>query len=123
MPHPSRQAKSKPRSRDSSRQTVIVASIASALVLGGLASREYMIAKQRATAAVPSDEEIYTGSILFMPDQGPICRQLLFDNQTGRFADNGMVDCARAAYQGASGTPKQWSAARVRVISDGFRQR
>jgi hypothetical protein len=78
-----------------------------------------------AVAAVlaAADDDIYTGSILYMPDSGNACRQLLFDNQNGQFTDNGYVDCDRAAYRGANATPKQWSAARVRVISSGFRDR
>jgi hypothetical protein len=56
-----------------------------------------------------------------MPHEGRICRQVLFDNRTGRFSDNGNVDCERAAYRSAS--PKQWSFARVRAISTGFRDR
>ena len=48
---------------------------------------------------MPSDDdEIYTGSILYMPDMGNVCRQLLFDNHNGQFTDNGYVDCERAAY-------------------------
>jgi hypothetical protein len=74
-----------------------------------------------AAASAAADDEIYTGSILYMPDSGNACRQLLFDNQNGQFTDNGYVDCDRAAYRGAA-TPKQWSIARVRVISSGFRE-
>jgi hypothetical protein len=43
-------------------------------------------------APVPSDAEIYTGSILFVPDDGRVCRRFLFDNRTGRFSDSGLVD-------------------------------
>ena len=56
-------------------------------------------------------------------DKGKICRQILFDNHTGQFTDNGYVDCERAVYHGASDPPKRWSAARVRVIGTGFRRR
>ena len=37
-------------------------------------------------APAPSDAEIYTGSILFVPDDGRVCRRFLFDNRTGRFS-------------------------------------
>jgi hypothetical protein len=56
-----------------------------------------------------------------MPDTSNVCHQWLFDNHSGQFTDNGNVDCLRAAYRGALDGPKQWSAARVRVISTGFR--
>ncbi len=72
------------------------------------------------SAAEPVEREVYTGSILYMPDDGRICRQLLFDNHNGRFSDNGYVDCEAAAYRGALDVPKQWSVARLHVISTGF---
>jgi hypothetical protein len=124
-----RPSKSKPTTaRDGTRQVLVVLAIAAALTLGLFATNEYLTARQRAVAeaaaaATPSDDEIYTGSILYTPDEGRICHQILFDNRTGIFADNGSVDCERAAYQSSVGAAKQWSAARVRVISTGFRQR
>jgi hypothetical protein len=114
-----------PRPRDNSRQTAVVVAIAAFLALGLLATGGYVAARQRpaVVATASDDDEIYTGSILYMPDEGRICRQLLFDNHTGRLRDNGSVDCERATYRGSSDTPKQWSVARVRVISSGFRDR
>ncbi len=96
--------------------------VAGALAVGALAADKYAAAQKLAAAAAlaQSDDEIYTGSILYMPNEGNICRQLLFDNHNGRFTDNGYVDCERAFYQGSLDTPKQWSAARLRAISDGF---
>jgi hypothetical protein len=67
------------------------------------------------------DGETYTGSILYMPHVGATCHQLLFDNLTGKMADNGPVDCNRASYRPARVPPKNWSAARVDVIRDSFR--
>jgi hypothetical protein len=115
--------------RDSVRHTLGV--VAAGVLLGTslFASGEYLTARQRASAAAAaaaaalSDAEIYTGSILYMPNEGRTCHQLLFDNHTGRFTDNGNVDCEIAAYRGVDGNlPKQWSSARARVIADGFRQ-
>jgi hypothetical protein len=113
---------------DSVRQTLGVIAIGALLGTSLFATGEYITARQRASAAAAAaaaanDEEIYTGSILYMPDEGRTCHQLLFDNHTGRLTDNGKVDCENAAYHGfGGGLPRQWSAARVRVISDGFRQ-
>ena len=73
-------------------------------------------------AVLPSEAELYAGSIVYIPDEGKLCRQILFDNRTGRLDDKGMVDCALAD-PGGSAAPKQWPAARVRVISTGFRRR
>ena len=119
----SRPAKTRSRGRSGSRQAFIALAFGACLGLGALAI-DYCVTAQRqaAVALLPSDDdEIYTGSILYMPDMGNVCRQLLFDNQNGQFTDNGYVDCARAAYR--IDGPKRWSAARVRVISDGFRKR
>jgi len=73
-------------------------------------------------ASAPSDDEVYTGSILYVPDEGKVCRQLLFDNRTGRVQDNGLVDCEHAYYRGTGDMTKQWSTARALVISESFRQ-
>jgi hypothetical protein len=77
----------------------------------------------RPATAARNAGEIYTGSVLYMPQEGRNCHQMLFDNHTGRFTDSGSVDCENAAYRGVDGNlPKQWSSARARVIADGFRQ-
>jgi hypothetical protein len=116
-----RRSKVRPRGRERSRQMVVVAAIGGVLATGLFATREIQIPRSPAVATIaPSDDdEIYTGSILYMPYDGKICRQVLFDNRTGRLNDNGLVDCERAIYRSASATPN----ARARIISGGFRQR
>jgi len=113
-----RPPKVRPRTRQGSLHTVFV--IAAFLTLGLFLNGKYVTWTQHAApvAIAASDDEIYTGSILFMPPEGRICRQILFDNRTGRFSDNGNVDCERASYQRA-GT-KHWSPARLWAISRGF---
>jgi hypothetical protein len=69
-----------------------------------------------------SDDEIYTGSILFPLKDETRCHQLLFDNRTGQFKDNGTVDCLKASYRSTTRAPMQWSAMRAQVISESFRQ-
>ena len=71
--------------------------------------------------ATPSDDEIYTGSILFVPDDGKICRRFLFDNRTGRLSDNGLVDCESAYYRSPGVSPAQMSIARTQAISETYR--
>jgi hypothetical protein len=107
-------------------QVGLVVAIGAVLGFAAFGIDDYVTAKKTAakaaaTALAASDEEIYTGSILYMPNRGELCRQLLFDNQNGQFTDNGYVDCARAAYRNPNEDAKHWSAARVRVISTGFR--
>jgi hypothetical protein len=116
---PSR-SKNRSRVRDRSRLMLVVASIGGVLATGLLTTREIEIPRSPAAAViVPSDDEVYMGSILYMPRQGTFCRQVLFDNRTGRLSDNGMVDCESAIYRSASSTPN----ARARAISEGFRER
>jgi hypothetical protein len=110
-----------------SRQTLAVVAIGVALALGALAFQEFSARQSAAAAAqwakadAAGNDEIYTGSIVYMPDEGGTCHQMLFDNQTGRFTDNGYVDCEGALYHGTDG-PKQWSTDRLHVISAGFRR-
>ena len=128
----------RPRRRDSVRQIAAVVAVAVSLAGGLFAAGRYIAArplvghlatpaagaattKAAAAGTAVGDDDIYTGSILYMPEEGRTCRQLLFDNQTGRFSDNGYVDCVNAAYH-SPGEPKLWSAARARVISNGFRR-
>jgi hypothetical protein len=108
--------------RNRTRQVCIVLASAGVFAVAALQIAGYATAKPKPAVAADAqgDEEIYTGSILYMPDEGDVCRQILFDNHNGRFTDNGYVDCEQAAYQGSSDAPRQWSAARLRVISSGF---
>jgi hypothetical protein len=113
------------RSPNRSRQTFIVGAIGAMVAVAALATAKFVeVSGEMAAAALGArGEEVYTGSILYVLDENNICRQLLFDNHSGQFIDNGYVDCALAAYHGAFDPPKTWSSARVRVITDGFRQR
>jgi len=121
-----RYPRQKNRARSSFHEILTVSALGAMLALGVVAADQYVVAKRhaaaaRVAAAAVSDEEIYTGSILYMPDSSNICHQWMFDNHNGQFSDNGYVNCERAFYQGSPDSPKQWSAARVRLISSGFR--
>jgi hypothetical protein len=103
----------------SSLHTIIA--VAVFFTLGLFVNEEYLThpAPPVAPKVGPSDDEIYTGSILFTPHEGNICRQFLFDNRTGRFTDNGKVDCERA--EGLGGI--HYSTGRLWAISRGFHPR
>jgi hypothetical protein len=117
-----RRTKVRQRARDGFGLTIAGAALAALLAVGLFAGDKYVSATRHAAALGKTSGvgEIYTGSILYMPDEGRLCRQILFDNHTGLLTDNGSVDCEHAAYRGTDNTPKQWSAARARVISTGF---
>jgi len=120
-----RPTKNHPRAGNGAAQTIVVViAIAAVLALGALATNQYLVAAKRQAAGTfeaSNDDDIYTGSILYLPYEGSNCRQLLFDNRSGRFTDNGNVDCAQASSESGIGSPKQWSAARAKAISMGFR--
>jgi len=119
-----RSAKTRRRAGNGSRQVfIVVVALLAMLALGALATDRYAVTAKRQTGAAvdaPDNDDIYTGSILYMPDTSNVCHQWLFDNRNGQFTDNGNVGCEQAEYQGLDG-PKRWSAARIRVISTGFR--
>jgi len=100
----------------------VLVAIAVILAGGALGVRHFVTA-QRTTLIKPlTDNEIYTGSILFPSPDATSCRQLFFDNRTGQFKDNGSVDCQKAYYRGMVQSPMQWSSMRAQVISESFRQ-
>lgn len=132
-----RPGKGRPIAGNAAHQVFIVIAAGATLGLGALATNGYMTSPTHETASIAAgagragraattaaagqnDEDIYTGSIVYMPDDGRLCRQLLFNNETGQLTDNGYVDCEQAIYHGGDG-PKQWSAARIQVIATGFR--
>lgn len=63
----------------------------------------------------------YTGAILYRPDTGSLCRQILFNNQSGQSVDKGYVDCEHAAYPNPVDGAEPTVASRARVIANGFR--
>jgi|HubBroStandDraft_5_1064220.scaffolds.fasta_scaffold355387_2 hypothetical protein len=132
----SRRSKRRNPSRDGFRHVAVVigfgAVLSAGLFAGGYAvQQQFMPNLLKAfsgngrgvakTASATGSGEIYTGSILYFPYEGSNCRQLLFDNRNGHFTDKGYVDCEEASLQGGVNSPKQWSATRAKVISEGFR--
>jgi hypothetical protein len=122
MKRAKRRAENNRRGSERSRSMIVLVTMAAIMATGLFATRSIDIAKPSTTATrQPSDTEIYTGSILFEPDDAKVCHQLLFDNRTGLINDNGTVDCGRAYYHSPNDAPLRWSTARAQVISEGFR--
>jgi hypothetical protein len=104
------------------RRIAAVAAVMAMLAAGLFAARETTIKLSSAKPiATPSDDEIYTGSILFVPDDGRVCRRFLFDNRSGRLSYSGLVDCESAYYRSPGAPPAQMSIARTQAISETFR--
>jgi hypothetical protein len=110
------------RPRSALRQAIIaVFALAVCLGLGVLGTDQYLTRRAAAaTTAAAVNGQVYTGTILFFPEGGNDCHRMYFNNQDGRFSDNGLVDCAHAAYESTKDAPKSWSVARTAVISKGF---
>jgi hypothetical protein len=70
---------------------------------------------------VYTDEEMRTGSILFVPLRGDECQHNLFDNKTGQIWHSGYVSCDVALSKTENEKSKGWSLARTEAIRGGFR--
>ncbi len=77
----------------------------------------------RTAVSINADDDLTTGSIVFVPVLGNRCRNRLIDNATWRIRDNGFVDCRAALAQSANVRRLQWSSPRIDVIRDGFLRR
>jgi hypothetical protein len=76
-----------------------------------------------ARSALPqhNDDDLATGSVIFVPQTGNACRERLIDNATWTMRDAGTVPCDRVfsgAHRG-SGLP---GSARLDAIRDSFRK-
>jgi hypothetical protein len=118
-----RQRAKKRNSRsERARRITAVAALMVVLAAGFFAATKTKIELSAAKlAATPSDDEIYTGAILFVPDDGKVCRRFLFDNRSGRLTDSELVDCESAYYRSPGTPPAQMSIARTQAISETFR--
>ena len=104
------------------RRIMAVAAVLGLLTAGLFAARDAKIELTAAKpVAKPRDDEIYTGAILYVPDDGKVCRRVLFDNRTGQLSDGGLVDCESAYYRSPNTPPAQMSVARTQAISETFR--
>lgn len=70
-----------------------------------------------------TDDDLATGSIIFVPILGNTCRKKLIDNATWQIRDSGLVDCRAALARGAHGNQLGWSTSRVDIIRNGFYSR
>ena len=67
------------------------------------------------------DNELYTGSIIFIPPTGERCWQRMLDNRDGKLWDKGYVSCDEAISQLLDSKRHGGTAVRLRKISKVFR--
>ena len=121
FPRPSERRQ--PRPRSAWRQAIIAAlALVVVVTLGAFGADEFLVHRDAAAAvAAASARSVYVGSVLFYPNLGNRCHQLYFDNRDGHFADNGAVDCTRAAAEmTVKDGQKGSAAARTEGISKSF---
>lgn len=107
--------------RDDRHALEIGAAFVAVLISGAVFMiREAPRSAPRTVAAAPADDDLTTGSIIFMPVAGDICRNHLIDNATWMIRDNGVVDCRTALARYAPPRRVGWSPARIDVIRAGF---
>jgi hypothetical protein len=83
----------------------------------GIATR----ASTSGTGDETGDDTLTTGSILFVPMEGNLCRKCLIDNKTWLMRDKGYVTCDEAVSWNANIQARPYSATtRVGAIRDGF---
>lgn len=76
-------------------------------------------AQNAPTVTAYGDDELRTGSILFVPTQGNVCQKKLIDNATWRIWNFGSVVCDEAvSWNAAHGT--RFTGSRINAIRDGF---
>lgn len=109
--------------RDGERAVLALLCLVCAIAFAFFAQREpdrrTLAATNPASQTTPDDDEIYTGSIVFVPMEGNDCHQNLIDNLTGRIRDNGIKPCDAALARSGS-VPRAWSAARIDAVRGGF---
>jgi hypothetical protein len=109
------------RSGDVSRAVI------AGLALVGLFGIAYAIAvgahmpRDNVQARSQSDDNLTTGSIVYMPALGDTCRKRIIDNRTGQVRDLGPVPCSEAlnpTVRGSAGGPPT----RIDIIRESFRR-
>jgi hypothetical protein len=122
-PQPHRKTRSKSRWRiafrlDLRRALIAISGVTATLALAFfLASHE----KPEKPAEVVLRRELRTGSILFMPLVGDVCRQSVFDNDTGLIWSIDSVSCEKIKRNTVKSATEN-SGSHVMAISDNFRK-
>lgn len=94
--------------------------LSAGLQIGHWSSLPSIETLRQSAKAQPADDEIYTGSILFVPSRGDDCWQRELDNLNDRLVDVGKVSCDTAFAQQQAGRRGEPSP-RLDAIRKGFR--
>lgn len=74
-----------------------------------------------ATIKAETDDDIYTGSILYVPPRGDDCRLRSLDNHTNRVSERGAISCNDALAKSAA-REVEIAPTRIEAIRKGFRR-
>lgn len=119
-----RPKKSKRRSGDTPRVILASCGVAGLLALGVFVNAGLRENVEIDRAAIIEFEAMMrTGSILFVPFSGNLCRRKTIDNVSGKIWDIGLIDCDAAVAQSIKNQQRQWMNQRVEEIRSGLAKR
>ncbi len=120
----SRSKHSKRRRRDAAGVLLVGGGVAGLLALGVFVNAGLRGNADLDRTGIAEFEAIMrTGSILFVPFTGNLCRRKMIDNVSGAIWDAGFVDCDIAVAQAVAKQQRQWTAQRVEEIRAGLAKR
>jgi hypothetical protein len=121
---PRRTANARLRRGDMARATVVTTALAGLFAAAYAIGTSWDTLRKTAVASAQSqqsDDDLTTGSIVFVPVLGNTCRQNLIDNRTWEVRDNGTAPCNEvlgARPYRRSGAPTS----RLDIIRESFRK-
>jgi hypothetical protein len=105
--------------------TCLSAILAAAVIAGGTVAKISGASSSnpgREMAYIDAAGTLRSGSILFVPIEGNVCRRRVIDNETWRLRDNGFVECDEAVtWNSGAENQKYFVAVRVDAIRAGFK--
>src|SRR3954468_13982074 len=100
--------------------TCLSAILAAAVIAGGTVAEISGASSSnpgREVAYIDAAGTLRSGSILFVPIEGNVCRRRVIDNETWRLRDNGFVECDEAVtWNSGAENQKYFVAVRVDAI-------
>jgi hypothetical protein len=115
------------RSRRERARNIRLALVFTGILLVGLAATLYyglpVWLSSAGSALKPVDSFVATGvGQIRMPYKGDLCRQVRFNNRTGRLSGASIVNCD-SVVQGPGGASDPQTRSRLEAVSDAFKRR
>jgi len=102
--------------------TCLSAILAAAVIAGGTVAKISGASSSNPGREMAYLEGLRSGSILFVPIEGNVCRRRVIDNETWRMRDDGFIECDEAVtWNSGAENQKYFVAVRVDAIRAGFK--